>query len=61
MTCLDARQADDVHHVGIQVQLIAQLHVERLKFSGSTEVGSCQNAFQADLVLSNRRDHILER
>lgn len=61
MTRLDARQADDVHYVGIQVQLIAQFHVERLKFSSSTEVRSRQNAFQANLVLPNRRNDILER
>lgn len=50
VTSIDTRQADDVDHVSVQVQLITELHVERLQLASATEVRSGKNALQANLV-----------
>lgn len=60
MSRLNTRQTRNMHDIGVQVELIAQLHVERLQLTGSAEVGSRQNAFQANLVLPDGRHDILE-
>lgn len=60
MASVDSRQAGNVDNVGVQVELIAQLHVECLELSSAAEIRSRQDSLEADFVLADGSDHILE-
>lgn len=60
MTSFNTGQADDMNNVSVEVKFVTQFHVKRLQFSSSAEIGSRENTFEADLVLFDRSDDILE-
>jgi hypothetical protein len=47
---LDSRHAEAVDQVDVQVQLLAQLHIQALVAGVAADEGSEEGAFQADLV-----------
>lgn len=61
MARLDAGKTGDMHHVRIQIQLVAELHVECLQLAGATEVGRRQDSLQANLVLLDGRHDVFQR
>lgn len=60
MTNGDSRQAGNVYNVGVQVELITQFHVQSLELASAAEIGSRQDSLEADFVLADGSDHILE-
>lgn len=61
MASANSGQADNVNNVSVQVELVAQLHVECLELASAAEIGSRQDSLEADFVLADGSDHILER
>lgn len=60
MARLHARKAGNVDNIRVEIELIAELHVERLQLASTRKVRRREDSLEANLILADRGDDIFE-